>query len=216
GEPWADEVSSLLLGLLELSGRRYLGRSLLAEAAAGAAAAGASNSSSRQAAATDPATGAVAAAAAPVASPPVAEEERAGVFWEAPFPLLVQDDSPDALLEYVNRTGLQLLRLPSFQAATGGVSLAGLMDPQHPPSHTDWAWACSEALEKPERHSTIPILRLRIPSSSSSSSAPSSSPPTLVELVRVTVFAVDSLEGEPIGVALTAAEWRVLPGAGQG
>lgn len=33
----------------------------------------------------------------------LAEDERASAFWNAPFALLVQDDSKEAMLEYANK-----------------------------------------------------------------------------------------------------------------
>ena len=38
------------------------------------------------------------------------EDERAQAFWDAPFAVLVQDDSKEACLEYANAAALRLLQ----------------------------------------------------------------------------------------------------------
>ncbi|EFJ52579.1 hypothetical protein VOLCADRAFT_86821 [Volvox carteri f. nagariensis] len=134
-------------------------------------------------------------------------EERAAAFWEAPFLLLVQDDSGDPLVEYVNRSALSALGMDSFDEATAGLSAASLVDPTHPRSQQEWLWATTEAAERSERYATIPSLRLRGPGPG----APS------VLCSDVTVFRVDSLEEQAIGQAVVARSWRqMMPGEGEG
>ncbi|PNG99080.1 hypothetical protein TSOC_015148, partial [Tetrabaena socialis] len=116
-------VSTLLLGLVEISAKRYLGRSLLAAAV--------------------PSDGTAAAAdgtAAAGSAAGVGEEERAAAFFEAPFVLLVQDDSADPLLEYANRAALSALGLPDFDEATCGRSAAAtlLADPADQAAQQEW------------------------------------------------------------------------------
>ena len=93
------QVSTLLLGLVEISAKRYLGRSLLADtpaAKAAAAAAAANPTAPAPAAAAAGAAGTAAAgsmgaaAAAAASASPLPEEERPVAFWEAPYMLLVQ------------------------------------------------------------------------------------------------------------------------------
>ncbi|GIL71726.1 hypothetical protein Vretifemale_2239 [Volvox reticuliferus] len=182
-EPWGDEVSTLLLGLVEISSKRYLGRSLVtappSQQQPGAAGAGGGEGGGEGM---------------------VGEEERAAVFWEAPFLLLVQDDSADPLLEYANRAALSALRIDSFDEATAGLSAAGLVDPNHPRSQQEWLWACTEASERVERFATIPSLRLR---------GPSPGAPAILA-TDVTVFRLDSLEEQPIGQVIVGRSWRQL------
>lgn len=71
--PWADEVTTLLLGLVMLSHQRYLGQPLLE------------------------------------GFEKVAEDQRAAMVWEAPFALVVQDDSSEGCIEYVNRAASDVL-----------------------------------------------------------------------------------------------------------
>ncbi|KAG2497318.1 hypothetical protein HYH03_004483 [Edaphochlamys debaryana] len=206
-EPWRDEVSTLLLGLVEISAKRYLGRSLLAATPAAAAKAAAAAAAAPGAAADDAAAASPANAAAVAAvggAPPLSEEERAAAFWEAPFALFVQDDSSDPQLEYANAAALAALGLGSFEEATAGVASAGLVDPEDERSQTEWAFAVAEAAEQAERRSTIPTLRLRGPGG------------CVVEAAGVTVFRVDSLEGDAIAQAVLVESWRKLGAAGGG
>eukprot|EP00198_Chlamydomonas_reinhardtii_P007782 XP_001697119.1 predicted protein [Chlamydomonas reinhardtii] len=133
-----------------------------------------------------------------------AAEGGAGPFegWrdEVSTLLLGLDDSEDPQLEYANRTALQALGFAAFDDATGGMAAAALADARHPASQAEWLWACTEAAERPEQFSTIPSLRLRGPGSGA--------PAVLAR--GVTVFRVDSLEGEPIGQAVLVESWRRL------
>ncbi|GLI63919.1 hypothetical protein VaNZ11_007066, partial [Volvox africanus] len=197
-ESWADEVSTLLLGLVEISSKRYLGRSLITpppspQQPAAAAGAGDAGAGDEEIVAHRNSISEVAA---------VGEEERAAVFWEAPFLLLVQDDSTDPVIEYANRAALSALQIDDFDEATAGLSAASLVDPTHPRSQQEWLWACTEALERVERYATIPSLRLR---------GPSSGAPAILAS-DVTVFRLDSLEEQPIGEVIVARSWRrILP-----
>ncbi|GIL45992.1 hypothetical protein Vafri_3096 [Volvox africanus] len=198
-ESWGDEVSTLLLGLVEISAKRYLGRSLITlppSPQQPAAAAGAGGAGGEEMVAHRSHQNATPEGAA------VEEEERAAVFWEAPFLLLVQDDSADPLIEYANRAALSALQIHDFDEATAGMSAASLVDPTHPRSQQEWLWACTEASERVERYATIPSLRLRGPGPGS--------PAVLAS--DVTVFRLDSLEEQPIGEVIVARSWkRLLP-----
>ncbi len=138
---------------MDIAARRYLGRSLLV----GGARVQPPAATVSEGAATATATSLSATVApAPTEAAVVGEEERADVFWEAPFLLLVQDDSDDPQLEYGNRAALRALRINSFDEATSGLSVAGLVDPEDARSQQEWLWACTEAAERPERCEAVP------------------------------------------------------------
>ncbi len=80
------QVSTLLLGLVDLSASRYLGRSLAARLAPSPSPAAASGA---------PASPAAAAASSQAAGEAaLKEEQRAAAFWAAPFMLFVQVRAP--------------------------------------------------------------------------------------------------------------------------
>ena len=143
--PWLDAITTLLLGLVEMSHRRYLAQELLTAPSAlptspsslpsssldssdgqllgiGSLQAGGSTDVSH--------TGALAVSAAiPGADPfggPVKEEQRAAAYWDAPFALLVQDDSKEVRLEFgVRRV---LMGFLGFRA-TGCVAGSSVIQP---------------------------------------------------------------------------------------
>ncbi|KAG1659565.1 hypothetical protein FOA52_011921 [Chlamydomonas sp. UWO 241] len=154
GPGWADEVTTLLLGLVGISHEHYLASTLLKE---------------------DP-----------------SEEERASVYWKAPFALIVQDDSKRGMLEYANETALTLLgyeyddiyELSSFDIVDASDE-----------AQQEWLWSTSEVEEKIAKHTVVPQLRLR------------GAGGRAVIAKDVLLFRIDNLEGQLIGQAIVAREW---------
>ncbi|MEW5299849.1 MAG: hypothetical protein WDW36_002823 [Sanguina aurantia] len=155
-EPWADEVTNLLLGLVGIAHKRYLGTALLP-------------------------TG-------------VAEEDRAAAYWDAPFAVLVQDDSKAACLEYANKQALTLLGWEFLDVYEK--SSFDMVDTD-PDQQQEWAWAVSEveAAERFEKFSVVPEMRM---------TGPGGVPFTAKDVL---LFRIDSLEGDAIGQAIVFKTW---------
>lgn len=122
------------------------------------------------------------------------EDERAAALWNAPFILLVHDDSPDARLEYVNQAACQLFGrdyLDLFGSRSHEL-VAGSATAQ-----SEWAFALRDAEESPARFATLPALELAVPGG------------RRVMATNVVVWRVDSLEDTPVGQAVLIRDWQV-------
>lgn len=143
--PWADEVTTLLLGLVSISHERYLNK--------------------------------------PLFDQEVGEEERAEVFFNAPFALLVHDNSQEAMLEYANLKALKMIGC-SFEDIYS-LSSFDVVD-QADSQQQDWLWATSEVEEKEDKFTSIPQITFRQGAVAK----------------NVLVFRLDNLEGEAMGQAI--------------
>ena len=90
--PSVAQVSTLLLGLVDLSAKRYLGRSLAARLAPSPSPTSQGDAGTRPSSSAGPSAAAatVGGAAAEGGEAGLKEEERAAAFWAAPFMLFVQ------------------------------------------------------------------------------------------------------------------------------
>ncbi|GAX85298.1 hypothetical protein CEUSTIGMA_g12715.t1 [Chlamydomonas eustigma] len=126
----------------------------------------------------------------------VPEEKRAAVFWNAPYALLVQDDSKEAMLEYANSKALDLLGYEFNDIYD--LSSFDVVDSKDV-YQQDWLWAIEEADENIGKHTVVPRFRLKGHNGS------------VVEAENVLLFRVDNLEGERIGQAILIRQWTHLP-----
>jgi hypothetical protein len=131
--------------------------------------------------------------ARPLLEPEPSEEQRAAAIWEAPFVLMVHDDSEACLLEYGNRAAMALFEMEYLDFF--GTSSFALVHPDAEVQQ-EWIWSLRDAEERFEKYVVVPRLRLMAASGRA-----------LVARDAL-VFRVDSLEDEPIGQAVVFSKWQ--------
>jgi PAS domain-containing protein len=205
-EPWVDDVTTLLLGLVQLSHERYT-RGLRQEAEGAATGA-----------ASAPPAAAVTAPLLPKVAGPDGQDARARAFWAAPFPVLAFDDAADARVEYCNRAAAEMLLLPPPLTAQGGklsdadagegyLALFGapahelLVDP------AEWAYALRAAEDGCEA-ARVPRLAFQrrplaaVVAAAEGGAGGGGESATVVVARDVLVWRVDSLEDTLVGYAV--------------
>ena len=131
--------------------------------------------------------------ARPLLEPEPAEEQRAAALWQAPFVLMVHDDSEECALEYGNQAAMKLFEMEYLDFF--GTSSFALVHPDAEVQQ-DWIWSLRDVEERFEKYAVVPRLRLM-----------SATGRALVARA-VLVFRVDSLEDEPIGQAVLFSKWQ--------
>lgn len=222
-DPWVDDVTTLLLGLVQLSHERYTRglRPVAAAAGDGGATAAAANAATA-------AASLLTAPLLPEVAGPDGQDARARAFWAADFPVLAFDDAADARVEYCNRAaaGMLLLRagggspaappsaaasllLTDAEAGEGYLALFGapahelLVDP------AEWAYALRAAEDSGEAARVPRLAFVRRPladvvaaaEDGGGGGAPAAAS-TVVVARDVLVWRVDSLEDTLVGYAV--------------
>ncbi|KAL6763896.1 hypothetical protein V8C86DRAFT_2483742 [Haematococcus lacustris] len=131
----------------------------------------------------------------------LSEEARAAAVWQAPWMLLVQDDSPGAMLEYANSKALEALGIPSFEDVSD-LSAFDVVAPEEE-HQQEWMWA-SAAVDERAGVAVIPKLHFR-----RRPVAPGGQPGVVVAR-NVVLFRFNSLEDEPIGLACLVRDFDIM------